>query len=148
MHNLLGRVKITRVSVRGAGAASATPTKGTILDMAGWEGVLLIAEMGNVLDTSAVALRVAASDINDTAEMDLLTGSAGGTAAAADYDDKLIVLDVVQPGFRYIEPQIFHVTANAPFDGIIAIQYTAGRTPTTQGSTVKASATLTSPALA
>lgn len=148
LRNLLNNCKITKVKNDGAGSASATPTKGTILDMAGFQGVMLVALMGNVLVTSEVALRVAGSDINDTAEMDLLAGSAGGAALAADFDDTLVVLDVVEPGFRYIEPQLFHVTADAPFDGIIAIQYRADQKPTVQGATVIASATLVNPAVA
>lgn len=146
--SLLKNAKITRVMNDGAGSASATPTKGTILDMAGYESVMFIAAMGNVLDTSAVALRVAGSATNDTATMALLTGSAGGTASATSYDDKLVVLDVEKPTYRYLEVQLFHVTADAPFDGVIAIQYGARSMPVTQGSTVVASASLASPAAA
>lgn len=146
MNNLLRNTKITRISADGAGAASATPSKGTIIDMLGFESVMFVALMGNVLDTSAVALRVAGGDTNDTGDMTLRTGSAGGTAGASDYDDKLVVLDVVKPTDRYLEAQLFHVTANAPFDGILAIQYNGHNLPITQGSTVIASNTLYSPA--
>lgn len=146
--NLLKNCKVTRVSADGAGAASATPSKGTIIDMAGYNGVMFVALMGNVLDTSAVALKVAGAAVNDTAEMALLSGSAGGTAGASDYDDKLVVLDVYKPSQRYLEAQLFHVTANAPFDGILAIQYEPNEAPVTQGSSVVASSQLVSPAVA
>jgi len=148
VHNLLNNVKITRVSADGAGAASATPTKATIIDMDGFESVCFVALMGNVLDTSALALKAAGAATNDTGAMALLTGSAAFTAGASDADDKLLILDVVKPPYRYIEAQIFHVTANGPFDGILAIQYNGSRVPVTQGSTVIASATSDSPALA
>lgn len=148
VHNLLNNVKITRVSADGAGTASSTPSKGTILDMEGFDSVMFVAAMGNVVASSEVALRAAGAAVNDTGQMALLTGSAGGTAGASDYDDKLIVLDVVKPPFRYIEAQLFHVTQNAPFDGIFAIQYNASRVPVTQGDTVIASATTDSPVLA
>lgn len=144
--NLLNNCKITRVMNDGNGAASANPTKGTILDMAGFQGVMFVAMMGDVVSGAVVALRAAGSDINDTAEMALLAGSAGGTAGASDFDDKLVVLDVVEPGYRYIEPQLFHTTQNAPFDGVMAIQYRADQKPTVQGATVVASATLLNPA--
>ena len=71
----------------------------------------------------------------------LLTGSATFTAGASDADDKLLVLDVVKPPYRYIEAQLFHVTANGPFDGVFAILYNGSRCPVTQGSDVIASAT-------
>lgn len=148
MQNLLNNVKITRIKADGAGSASATPTKADIIDMLGFESVLFFAAMGNVLTTSAVALKAAGAAVNDTAEMALLTGSAGGTADGTSFDDKIVALDVVKPPYRYIEAQLFHVTADAPFDGIFAIQYNGSRVPVTQGSTVVASATSDSPVLA
>lgn len=148
MNNLLRNVKITRIKADGAGSASATPTKCDIIDMAGFDSVMFIASMGNVLDTSAVSLKVAGATTNSTGAMALLAGSAGGTATATSYDDKLVILDVVKPTYQYLEAQIFHVTADAPFDGIFAIQYNAKDVPITQGSTVVASSTIYSPALA
>lgn len=149
MRNLLNEVKITRVLLNGAGAASATPTKAdVILDMAGWQSVMFVAVMADVVSGSVLALRAAQADVSDTAQMALLAGSAGGTAGAADYDDKLVVLDLVRPAKRFIEAQVFHVTQNAPFDCVIAIQYNPRTTPATQGSTVAASSTLVTPAAA
>lgn len=145
MHNLLNNVKITRVSADGAGAASSTPSKATIIDMDGFESVCFVALMGNVLDTAALALRAAGSNTNSTGSMVLLEGGATFTAGASDADDKLLILDVVKPPYRYIEAQLFHVTADGPFDGIIAIQYNGSRVPVTQGTTVVASATVDSP---
>lgn len=144
--NFLTDCKVTRISAGGAGSASATPTKATIIDMAGFDRVVFLAEMGNVLTTSEVALKVAGADVNDTAEMELLEGSAGGTAGASDYDDKVVLLDVIQPTQRYLEAQLFHVTADAPFDSILAVQYGARVRPVTQSSSVVASALLANPA--
>lgn len=148
VHNLLNNVKFTRVKVDGAGSASATPTKCDIIDMNGYENVCFVAMMGNVLTTAAVSLKAAGANTNSSGAMALLTGSAGGTADATSFDDKLVILDVVKPPYRYIECQIFHVTADAPFDGILAIQYNGSRVPVTQGSTVVASATSDSPVAA
>lgn len=148
MNNLLHNVKITRIKADGAGSASATPTKCDIIDMTGFESVMFFAAMGNVLTTAAVALKVAGAATNDTAAMALLAGSAGGTADATSYDDKIVALDVIKPQYQFLEAQIFHVTADAPFDGIFAIQYNGRSLPITQGSTVVASDTIYSPALA
>lgn len=148
MNNLLRNVKITRIKVDGAGSASATPTKCDIIDMAGYESVMFFAAMGNVLTTAAVSLKVAGATTNSSGAMALLAGSAGGTADATSFDDKIVALDVVKPTYQYLECQIFHVTADAPFDGIFAIQYNGHSLPVTQGSTVAASGTIYSPALA
>lgn len=145
LNGLLKNAKVTRVSNDGAGTASATPTKGTILDMAGFESVMFVALMADVVSGSVVALRAAQADVNDTAKMALLTGSSGGTAGASDVDNKLVILDVVRPNKRYVEVQLFHTTQDAPFDGILAIQYGARNKPVTQGSTVYDSDTLSNP---
>lgn len=139
--NLLKNVEIVRVANRGAGAASATPTKGTIIDMQGFDGVLFVAAFDNVLDTSAIALKIAGADTNSSGAMALLTGAeAGATADATSADNKLLAVDVYKPSNRYLEAQVFHVTANAPFDGVFAIKYRGRQMPVTQGSTVLASA--------
>lgn len=148
IHNLLNNVKITRISADGAGTASATSNKMTIVDMDGFESVLFFAAMGNVLTTSVVTLKAAGATTNSSGAMALLTGSAGGTADATSFDDKLVILDVVKPPYRYIEAQLFCVTADAPYDGVFAIQYNGSRVPVTQGSTVVASSTSDSPVLA
>ncbi|MBK7493619.1 MAG: hypothetical protein IPI17_18045 [Nitrosomonas sp.] len=144
LNNLLNNVKITRISAGGAGSASATPTKCTILDMAGFKNVCFIAEFGNVLDTSVVSLKVATAATNDTGAMALVTDAlVSGTAGASTYDDKLVILDVTEVNKQFIELQVFHVTADAPFDSVIAIQYNPTNAPITQGSTVILSDTVT-----
>lgn len=76
--------------------------------------------------------------------MSLVTGaSVSGTAGASDYDDKCIVLDIPEVNKQFIECQIFHVTADAPFDSILAIKYNPTVAPITQGSTVILSDTVT-----
>lgn len=143
-NNLLNNCEFVRVHAGGAGAASATPTKATIIDMEGFKSVCFIAEMGNVLTTSAVALKAATGTVNDTAQMSLVTGaSVSGTAGASNYDDKCIVLDIPEVNKQFIECQIFHVTADAPFDSILAIKYNPTVAPITQGSTVILSDTVT-----
>jgi len=140
----LNNSKITRVNAGGAGSASATPTKCTILDMAGFKNVCFIAEFGNVLDTSVVSLKVATAATNDTGAMALVTDAlVSGTAGASTYDDKLVILDVTEVNKQFIELQVFHVTADAPFDSVIAIQYNPTNAPITQGSTVILSDTVT-----
>ena len=136
MAGLLKNTNVVRIHAGGAGAASATPTKATILDMQGYKSVLFIAEMGNVLDTSVVSLKAAVGDTNDTGAMTLLTDFPTGTATAATYDDKCVLLEFQEVNSRYIEAQIFHVTADAPFDSILAIQFNPTNMPVTQGSTV------------
>lgn len=151
MQHLSNDCKITRVMNRGTGTASSTPSKGTIIDMAadgGFHNVMFVAALNDVVSGSQVALRVAGADSNDTAQMTLLEGSAGGTASASDYDNKLLILDVERPSHRYLEAQLFHVSQNAPFDSVIAIQYNGRTKPVINGTTVKALTTVRTPGAA
>lgn len=144
LNNLLNNAKITRVNAGGAGSASATPTKCTILDMTGFKSVCFVAEFGNVLTTAEVALKIATATTNDTGAMALVSGATvSGTAGASDYDDKLVILDVPEVNKQFVECQVFHVTADAPFDSVVAIQYNPIDAPVTQGSTVVLSDTVT-----
>lgn len=136
MPGLLKNINIVRIHAGGAGAASATPTKATILDMQGYKSVMFVAEMGDVLVNSVVSLKAAVAATNDTSAMTLLTDFPTGTATATTYDDKCVMLEFQEVNSRYIECQIFHVTADAPFDSILAIQFNPTSRPVTQGSTV------------
>lgn len=148
LHNLLNNVKFKRISADGAGSASATPNKMTIVDMDGFDSICIFAAMGNVLTTSVLTLKAAGADTNSSGAMTLLAGSATFTAAASDADDKLLILDVVKPPYRYIEAQLTCETANGPYDGVFAILYNAGRVPVTQASDVIAATTIDSPVAA
>lgn len=146
IHNLLNNAKLVRVSADGAGTASASANKMTIVDMDGFDSCLFFAAMGNVLVGSVITLRVAGAATNSSGAMALLTGSATYTATATDADDKLIALDVIRPPYRYIEAQLTCATADGPYDGVFAILYNAARAPVTQSSTyVIASSTTDSP---
>ncbi|KAF0097824.1 MAG: hypothetical protein FD144_4773 [Rhodospirillaceae bacterium] len=142
--SLLNDVKITRVAI--AAVAAQTDIDGDILDMAGYEGVVFIAKLGDVTDTSALELLAQQNDANSTSGMASLAGSAAFTAGASSADDMLLVLDVYRPRERYVRPKLKRGTANAVVSGIVAIQYGARKLPQSQGSTVVASATLVEPA--
>lgn len=142
--SLLSGVKITRVLVDTAAGKAATASD--ILDMSGFDGVLFIAKLGDVADTSVVTLAAQQNTANSTSGMATLSGSVTYTAGASDADDDLLVLDVHRPRERYVRAVLTSATANAEKNGIIAIQYGASKLPVTQGSTVLDSDTLVEPA--
>lgn len=141
--SLLKNIKITRVAA--AAAAAQTDVEGSILDMAGFAGVMFIAMTGDVTATSALALKAEQNTANSTAGMAELTGSASFTAAASDADSKVLVLDVHAPRERYVRAVLERGTANAVVDGIIAVQYKATHMPTAQDASVIASALINDP---
>lgn len=138
--SLLNDVVIDRVLIDMAAGQAATA--GDILDMAGFEGVIFIAKLGDVTDTSVVTLTAQQSTANSAGGMATLSGSVTFTAGAADADNNLLVLDVYRPTERYVRPVLTSATANAVKNGIIAIRYGGRKLPATQSATVLASATL------
>jgi len=144
INNLLNNVKITRILA--AQSDGQDTFSSDILDMAGFAGVMFIAKLDDVDNTSVLTLQAQQNTANSATGMATLTGNATYTAEAADADDDLLVLDVVRPRERYIRAQVVVGTANAKVAGVIAIQYGAEVVPITQGSTVLDSETITDPA--
>lgn len=142
--SLLKDCLITRVL--NAVAAGTSDQDGTVLDMAGYDGVLFVAALGDVTSTSVLELQVFGNTANSTSSpspVELTADSAGPTTAgASDNDNKLYVVDVVRPAYRYVFPRVKRGTANAVIDGVLAVQYRSRSVPITQGSTVSASALL------
>ena len=140
---LLNDVAIDRVLA--AVAAGQAASAGDILDMAGYEGVMFIAMLGDVTDTSVITLQAQQNDANQAGGMATLAGSATFTAGAADADDDMLAIDVYRPTKRYVRPLLTSATANAVKNGVIAIRYGGRNKPVVQGVTVLDSATLIEP---
>ena len=145
MHpSLLNDVKITVVSA--AAAAAQTAIESDILDMAGYEGVLFLAMLGDVADTCVLGLAAQQNTANSGTGMATLSGSSTFTAGATSADSKVLALDVYRPRERYVRAYLTRTTANAVIGGIIAIQYGAAKKPTSQHASVIDSDTLVEPA--
>jgi len=142
--NLLANVAIDRILGDTAAGQAATSTD--ILDMEGYEGVLFIAKLGDVTNASVVTLQAYQDTDAAGGTMAALSGTVTYTAAAADVDDDLLILDVYRPQKRYVKAVLTSGTADAVKNGVIAIRYGARKGPITQGSTVLDSDTLISPA--
>jgi hypothetical protein len=141
--SLLKNVKITRVAA--SAVAAQTVVNGSILDMAGFSGVMFVALLGDVTTTSVLALKAEQNDANSTSGMAELVGSAAFTAGASDADSKALVLGVHKPRERYVRAVLERGTANAVVDAIIAIQYMPWSAPTAQDASVIASALTADP---
>lgn len=138
--NLLKDIKIT--VVEAAAAAAQTELVTDVLDMSGYEGVMFIAMLGDVSDTSVLTLTVKGNSANSVSSPTPVTQKASDafTAGAATADSKVIAVDVFRPTLRYLFGSLTRTTANAVVGGIIAIQYGAHNKPTTQDTSVIASA--------
>ncbi len=146
--NLLNNTDISRVLTRNAGTAGQT-AKGTIVDMAGFEAATFVIAFQDVVAGAVVTARVAQGDVNNTGDMVVSTAALPAiTAAAADLDNKLLVIEVEKPLHRYLEIQVAVATQNAPIDAITCIRSRPAKAPRTQGDTVFDADTFVSPAAA
>lgn len=112
---------------------------GDIIDLlsgGSFDSVCFIAKMGDVAATAVATLKAYAGNEAALGDGAYKTATATVTADATSADNKLLVLDVVKPGKRYIRPDFVRATANIAVESIIAIKYNARSMPVTQGSDV------------
>jgi hypothetical protein len=128
--NLLKNVKISSAVTPAAGVAGTTDIEGTILDMSGYEGVLMLVRMGAITGSAVTSIK---------AQQD--TDSAGGTMAdllgtsqtiADDDDNEIFVIDLFRPQERYVRLYVDRGTQNAVVASAEYIQYGPKAAPVTQ----------------
>lgn len=142
--NLLKHGKVTRVS--NAAVAATSDIDSSRVDMSGFDSVCFIALLGDVTSGSVLELQGKVNTADSTSGATEVTdGTVTYTAGASDADNKLMILDIRRPN-RAVTPYAYCTllrgTQNAVVDGIIAIRYNARDVPTSQDSTVLASAVL------
>ena len=111
-----------------------------IVDLQGYDSVCLVATLGDCAATAVGTLKAYCGDASDVSDGALKTTTATFTATASSADNKVVVLDVVNPGKRYVRADLVRATANIPVESIVAIRYNAKNIPVTQPSDVVASA--------
>ncbi len=144
--NLLSNVKMILVS---AGAVAAqTEVDSDILDMLGFDGVLFVAILGTVTASSVLTLVAQQYTAATGGSMVTITGAtATHTDAGAGADSsKCLIVDVFRPQQRYVRAAFTRTAANAVLQGILAIQYMAGKKPTVQDVTTILASTQVAPA--
>lgn len=141
--SLLKNAKITRVAA--AAAAAQTDVVGSILDMAGYDGVMFLALTGDVTASSVLTLKAQQNVANSGAGMADLVGTATFTADATNADSAVLALDVNMPRKRYVRAVLTRGAANAAVDGLIAIQYGARSKPTIHDASVIVQALIKDP---
>lgn len=138
--SILKDCKITRVM--NAVTAGQTSQDSSVLDMAGFDGVIFIALLNTVVDTCVLTLTAKENTANSTSSPTPTSVTDGATAAltASGNSNNVLAVDVVRPSKRYVFANLTRTTANATIDGIIAIQYRTRNLPVTQPATLAASA--------
>jgi len=139
--NLLQNIKVTPLTRGDTGLAATNVDATTLVDMSGWDGVLLVTSIVEVTagaSTTAVKLVPRHSATNaSTALTDLGSTAQPGDATVSTGDvQKAIIADVYRPTKRYISASVDKAGAGTSAVGpVIAIQYRGRKAPVTQSST-------------
>ena len=143
--NLSPRIKIFKS--KGTVAAGTSTQLGTTIDMKGFRGCLVCCHLGTCTDTAVPWLKILEGTDSGGSGATVIAGtSAQATALSGNLDDKLIVVDVYRPAYRYLTPQLLRTTANVVLNSIIAVLYDPIDEPVTADTTVLTTTALTDPA--
>lgn len=113
--NLLSRTKVIESSpYTTAGTSDVT---GVAIDMAGYEGVMFIANFGTAAADNTILLHQSSDDASADAYTEVL-----GTQVGVGASDEIVVLDVYRPRERYVKC-IAERGTSSTLEGVIAIQY-------------------------
>ena len=124
--NLSRHVKITSALDYASGTASRN---GATLDMANWEGVLMLVKHATIAAGAVGDIHAesgAASNMSDAAD---LTGTA--QVIADDDDDQTWVIDLYRPRERYVRVVVTKDASNAQAETALYIQYSGRKLPVT-----------------
>ena len=127
-----------KMSVALAYATGNADRNGATLDMQGWDGVLIVAQLGTIAATGVNSIKAqqgAQSDLSDAADL------AGTSVAIADDDDgELKYIDLWQPRERYVRVVVDKDGTNACAESVAYIQYRGKHLPSTHAAGVEGEA--------
>ena len=104
-------------------AAGSTPLESSVIDMAGYEGVIIFTRFATAAADNILSAKM--STANDTAAMSPISGSAVALAGASDENQWL---DIYRPKMRYVQALATRATSTK-LGEIWAIQYGGRKLP-------------------
>lgn len=126
-------------ALNNTAAGTGDTLNGDIIDLGSggnFDSVCFVAKLGDVAATAVATLKAYAGAASNLSDGAYKATTATITADATNADNKLLVLDIVKPGNRYVRPDLVRATANIPVESIIAIKYNSKAVPITQGADV------------
>jgi len=142
-HVSLGRnAKVTLIN-NGEVAGQSTITSDE-LDMAGYEGVLILVHMGTIDGSAVTTTYIRQDTATGMGSAATLTGSTHTIADSGD--DSIYLTDLYRPLERFIDVQVTRTTQDSVIQSIVAIQYNNRKPPVTHdASTVSGAIYLAGP---
>jgi hypothetical protein len=130
MNELSKNCKITEAVTVTNGASGTSAIEGAIIDMSGWEGVLVIVTMGAITSGGVQSIEMqqgAAAAMGDAAD---LLGT--NVAIADDDDEETFYIDLYRPLKRYVRLYVNRSTQASTVAAATYIQYGPRVAPYTQ----------------
>lgn len=118
-------------------AAGTTTQNGSSVNLEDATGVVFVALLGTITAGAVTSLKAQqSSDDGNSDDWTDIEGSA--VTIADDQDNKVAILEVLNPTKKYVRPVLVRGTQNAVIDGVIAIKLNPRKAPPTQPATVMA----------
>lgn len=134
MEGLLKNVKLTVINAQIDNSSGSTDTTGVgYVDMAGFDGVLLVGIPSEVIATAVMGIYPYTGATVATLASGSTAVYAGTTSATTAMEEMVFALDLVKPTARYISARWDKATA-ASGGAILAIQYNATENPVAQST--------------
>lgn len=141
---LMESVKISQAITPAAGVAGATDLNGAVLDMDGFDGVLILVTFAAITAGAVTKVRVQQGETANLADAHDLENT--NQDIADDDDNTVAYVEILNPRERYLRLVVDRATENAAVANAIYIQYKASRLPVPAQGTGIIGETFTDPA--
>lgn len=126
--------RIEQVSTVAAGAAASTALTSSVVDTAGYDGVLFVVPFGPIVTGAVTSIKAQQDTVVGMGSAADIAGS--NQTVADDADNRTFVIDIKRPRERFVQCVVSRATQNATVGAITAILYNSTLTPVSHGSTV------------
>lgn len=136
MKTITENIEIREVAAPVAAGATIDANSDRI-DMDDYESVTFIAVITDSVATGVAALTIESNDADSDSGMAAISGAVATVTSAVndDVNDKLLIVEVRNPGKRYVQAVRTSLTANIAYGSVIAL-LTPRRRPVVDHSTV------------
>lgn len=125
----------TKLSVGLAYGTGTADREGAVLDMKGWDGVLMIVQLGTIATGGTNSVKAQQGTLSNGTDMADLLGTK--QVIADDDDGEVVFIDLYQPREQYVRVYVDKDTSNACAETVTYLQYKGlSNPPTAMGSGV------------
>ncbi len=139
MHSISQNLELRRIGAAVA-AASNTDNNSDRIDMTDYQAARFFVTITDSAATGVATLKVEGNDTDSDSGMTLITSASHAKTCAIndDLNDKVLMVEVRNPSYRYIQGVRTSATANIAF-GEIYVELIPRRVPVTQHSSIHTS---------